>query len=506
MMPFVKKSTAGLVTLMLPVLTLPAWAQQSSKGDALVKDARQYERKAYYQKARGLYEQARQEYAKVGNADLAETCRQKMFQMELIQAEFSLDEKQAQEKLDQTFKNCTPEERKKIWSELKGEVVVMNGQPRYFELLDKNILFRHPEWGQKVPGYAQQMNRMARLYGDVIFRSLDNAYALKPWNAYIHPQTYVARAEVSLPRNKLPKTGLFRLWVPTPIQLDCQRNVQILNITPKEYLKRAPQLTSDIGNAYFEFPLDRIKDDIQVVVEFSFTHYEQYFTIDPNNVGTYDKTTDLYQRYTRSGTNIVLSRAIRKTARRVIGTETNPYLQARKLYFYVLDNYVYSFMPHMYLYQRGIPESEFVLENGYGDCGSQSMFFAALCRSVGIPARALGGMLLTPGSPSGHFWAEFYLPNYGWVPVDPTIDEAVLYADTLSAEQRKQVHEYFFGHLDNRRYIIQTDVDVPTQPQPNGRPDFGCTLQEPAAECSTLDVPAILLVSDHYKITFETAY
>jgi transglutaminase-like putative cysteine protease len=484
------------------VLALPALGG----GDRLFDEARGWEQKAFYEKAKGLYEGARKEFLKAGDGKRAEACRQKGFQMGLIQLEFSLDEKAAWKKLDEEFKNISKDEKKKMLASLQGEVVVMDGRKRYFDTFGVNLLFRNPELGEKVPEFAKHRNEFARQYGDIIFRPLDNAYAQKPWNSYIHPQTYVARAEVVLPRKELPKTGVFRLWIPTPIQLDCQRNVKIIAVTPKEYLKRAPELTSDIGDAYFEIPLEKIKADLHVSVEFAFTHYEQYFTIDPNNVGTYDTSTDLYRRYTRPGSNIVMPPALAQKAREIIGSETNPYLQARKLYFYVLDYCKYSFMPHMYLYQMGIPESVYVLEHGYGDCGSQSMFFAALCRSVGIPARALGGMLITPGSPSDHFWAEFYLANYGWVPVDPTIDEAILYAENLTAEQRKQVHEYYFGHLDNRRFIIQTDVDIPTQPRPHEKPAFGCTLQSPAAECDTLDTPAMLLADKYYKITIETSY
>ncbi len=501
-----KNRVAGIIVLVGLMVTLGASGEGVGKADETAAEARREEGKGYYKKAEGLYDSAWKEYIKAGNIGRAADCREKKFQMGYLRAEFTMNEKEAREKMGRAFKNYSPAEREKMLAGLKGEVVIMDGERRYFESFIANILFRNPGLGKKVPEFEAKKNEFSRLYGEVIFRNLDNSYAQKPWNAYIHPQTYVARAEVTLPRKKLPTAGVFRLWFPTPIQLDCQRDVRILAITPKEYLKRAPQLTGDIGDAYFEFPLERIKEDIHVEVSFAFTHYEQYFIIDPKNVGTYDKTSEEYLRYTRPGVNIALTPAIRDTARRVIGDQTNPYLQARKLYFYVLDNYVYSFMPHLYLYQKGIPESVFVLENGYGDCGSQSMFFAALCRSVGIPARALGGMLLTPGSPSSHFWAEFYLPNYGWVPVDPTIDEAVLYADTLSAEQRNKVHEYFFGHLDNRRYIIQNDVDVPPQPRQNEKPAFGCTLQSPTGECGTMETPPDFLIEENWKITFETSY
>jgi len=62
-----------------------------------------------------------------------------------------------------------------------------------------------------------------------------------------------------------------------------------------------------------------------------------------------------------------------------------------------------------------------------GACGSQSMLLAALCRSVGIPARVVWGCLYTPaygGSFGSHGWNEIYMgEDAGWVPLDVTINE-----------------------------------------------------------------------------------
>lgn len=62
-----------------------------------------------------------------------------------------------------------------------------------------------------------------------------------------------------------------------------------------------------------------------------------------------------------------------------------------------------------------------------GACGSQSMLLAALCRSVGIPARVVWGCLYTPeygGSFGSHGWNEIYMgDDAGWVSLDVTLNE-----------------------------------------------------------------------------------
>jgi hypothetical protein len=69
------------------------------------------------------------------------------------------------------------------------------------------------------------------------------------------------------------------------------------------------------------------------------------------------------------------------------------------------------------------------LEYRQGDCGGHSFLFIALLRSLGIPARSVGGLhtgyqgYFTNGSFWDHtlyvhIWSEFYLPNYGWIQSD----------------------------------------------------------------------------------------
>jgi len=54
-----------------------------------------------------------------------------------------------------------------------------------------------------------------------------------------------------------------------------------------------------------------------------------------------------------------------------------------------------------------------------GNCWEVSDLFVTMCRKYGIPARQLGGWLYKKGKISaGHAWAEVFLGNYGWIPID----------------------------------------------------------------------------------------
>jgi transglutaminase-like putative cysteine protease len=159
-------------------------------------------------------------------------------------------------------------------------------------------------------------------------------------------------------------------------------------------------------------------------------------------------------------------------------------------------------MPHGSLNFLNIPESVYVHTHLFGDCGSQSMYFAALCRSIGIPTRAVGGYQLFPGMEGTHFWAEFYLPNYGWVPADTSVAQIYQYLPELTEAQKKAWKDYYFASMDPYRMVIQKDVDYPFAPPAPEPTVLSTVLQLPAVLCDTMDGVPEDKVWENYQVQF----
>jgi transglutaminase-like putative cysteine protease len=142
-------------------------------------------------------------------------------------------------------------------------------------------------------------------------------------------------------------------------------------------------------------------------------------------------------------------------------------------------------------------------ETGFGDCGTQSMLFSALCRSTGIPARAAGGYQLAPGLAGTHFWAEFYLPAYGWIPVDVTIAESSDWSWNATDAERDTFKGYYFGNLDPYRLTMQNDVDVPFSPKPGEDAILNMVHQTPTVVCEGVNEDLELLGMEYWTITLS---
>jgi hypothetical protein len=132
-------------------------------------------------------------------------------------------------------------------------------------------------------------------------------------------------------------------------------------------------------------------------------------------VGDYNKSSSLYLAYTQPETLIESSsQEINSIVQSIVGNESNIHEKIYKIYDFVVKYLKYQAQEE----EKG---ALWALKNGVGDCSEYSYLFVALCRAAGIPARVQAGFAFHSEKEvveDGHMWAEYYLENYGWIPVD----------------------------------------------------------------------------------------
>ena len=196
--------------------------------------------------------------------------------------------------------------------------------------------------------------------------------------------------------------------------------------------------------------------------EFTLEEKSDRFDFDAAKVGNIDSDSDLFKTFTAAATWIQTDGQIRDMARKIIGQETNPGLQAKLLYDWALENL--EFVPG----GEGRRDALNTLKAKRGDCGQFSTLYTALCRSLGVPARNLSLAWLDGGL---HDFSEIHLPGYGWFPVDISLGQMLTtYRGGMSQKEVAKFmkirniplgdSDFTFGNLPDSRLIISQGVNV----------------------------------------------
>lgn len=435
-------------------------------------------------------------YNKSGDSVMARKARDNWFRANRSYCEFIYTQSSAEIAMQEKVPGISDESIQN-WLDHSAQKFETDGKLLYFEDVGSNYLYAHPDVLQTISTV---------LNFSYISRYSSSGKMPQADTHYVNPVRYEGTETLHLTKAFLPTTGTMQIWFPLPVETASQNGIVISNLTHEEYISKGPITEGPIGYLYYEIPCEDVTGDLTLSADIAFTSYEQIFDVDPNLVGEYNTSDPDYLLYTQSSRNIEVNDEIRQKAQEIVGSETNPYLQAQKLYWYILETYPYSLVPHASLdtVEPKVAESTYMFEVGHGDCGTQSMLFSAFCRSLGIPARSLGGyQMIVTGNPGSHFWAEYYIPNYGWIPNDVTVAEIGDWVN-ISEEEREQFKSFYSSNLDPARFIIQKETDASMSPPiPDDSVVFRLARQGPAilSETGVIDLDLISKKLYQVKLT-----
>lgn len=142
-----------------------------------------------------------------------------------------------------------------------------------------------------------------------------------------------------------------------------------------------------------------------------------------------------------------------------------------------------------------------------GKCADIHSVYVALSRAAGVPAREVFGIRQGKKSPEDittwqHCWAEFYLPGYGWFPVDPADVRKMMLTQNLKLEdaKTKEYRDYYWGAWDQYRVKLGEGRDLTLNPPQHGEPVN--YLMYPFAQVGTETVDWLDPATFKYTITY----
>lgn len=226
--------------------------------------------------------------------------------------------------------------------------------------------------------------------------------------------------DVRVSSSSLPNV-LF-LWLPFPAMSSSQLNKELLDRTGE------PFIADFRGVSLFKFLDVPDRYNQSVSVSYLVDVYSVETAVQPNLI-TLKQAPSFWKKPYISPSIFVKSddTKIQEKALNIVGKETNPYLKARALY-------------------------NALLHEKSGNTVQDALLFCALYRAVQIPAIPISGTLINRDKQTtAHIWMEFWIDDFGWIPVDILLGKG--YAPPKFSLPENYA-DYYFGSIDNNRIIF----------------------------------------------------
>ena len=272
-------------------------------------------------------------------------------------------------------------------------------------------------------------------------------------------------AELSVYNASLPNS-LF-IWMPRPVISSSQRNPFL------EHRNIEPFIENYQGTSLYH--LMDLPSNSRRTINFSYLVevYETETTIRSQTSVRLNAPSPVSTYYIHPSPLIPSDDSIiRGRSTEIIARETQLYARARLIY-----NWLISAVEIEFNENNIVPESSEIttplmllhtaLEERSMDNYTAALLFTSLARAAGIPAIPVSGVIINRNMQAfNHYWAEFWIDGFGWIPVDPALGAGAVPPEFLLREDHQN---YYFGNLDNQRLAFSRGEHVLLQMTPQGR-------------------------------------
>ena len=279
--------------------------------------------------------------------------------------------------------------------------------------------------------------------------------------------------EITTTVNLKGKSGPTRFWLPLPLNQDTlyQRTLghSWTGNPANAGMRRLPD--GDLEVFYCEWPDG---GDAKLQLTTLVTTADRHFDITKRTVAP--EREDILHRNLRASQLIPNDGLAFQLGERILGRIKDPVAQAKAIYDWVVDNTTYD--PSLPGCGTGDVRKQLISGQYGGRSADINGLFVSICRAIGIPARCVYGLRTGPSrlfrslgisgddvTRGQHVRAEFYVPGYGWIPVDPSDVRRVIAMDIMSDRDSKLIslRKILFGvwEMNWIAFNLGTDVTLP---------------------------------------------
>ncbi|MCQ2583907.1 MAG: IPT/TIG domain-containing protein [Treponema sp.] len=234
------------------------------------------------------------------------------------------------------------------------------------------------------------------------------------------------------------------LRCPIPVRSSAQPETEVTEMSPAPLLQNYQncmiyQMTRGANSS--------LKNNISQTVVLPV--YEVNTKVNPDKIGSMKKINTLFYNQTTSADSIVPADddKLKDLYKKIVGKEKNHYRRAKLIYDYMCDNYEV-----LKKNRKADADPLDLVSKEKGDAYDFAVIYAALLRTAGIPCIVDSGILIDASLKTrAHWWCEFYLPGYGWIPVDVSLGRGMEYQQWPSIGNDR---EYYFGNMDSHHIVF----------------------------------------------------
>ena len=368
-----------------------------------------------------------------------------------IRLDFNNTREQILNKIEKLAGSVSDEEiqewEKKQWLEYR----IIDGEKRYFSRAASNLIlirrfYEDKEGRLEIKRHDPDMILRMKHSSDIIRAAGFKSDPVLPVNMRID-------FTVSVEPDAVPEGEIIRCWIPYPkAGHSRQKAPELISTSNPDYIIAPDSLIH--RSIYME---ETAKNGTPTLFRISFRYVSagQYFNMKNLKAKPYNKTSELYRKYTSEQLpQICFTENVRQVADSITNPDDDPATVVRKIYMWFKADIPwtgaleYSTMPN-------IPE--YVLSHRRGDCGMQTLLFMSMLRYKGIPVRWQSGWMVPPGSENLHDWCEVYYEGTGWIPADVSYD--------LQDSDIQELREFYLSGIDSYRLIVNNGISGSFYPE-----------------------------------------
>jgi len=252
---------------------------------------------------------------------------------------------------------------------------------------------------------------------------------------------------------QIPKdTKELLLFLPLP---ESDRYQQISNLKINSAYPYLVYKDPEYGNSILKIQLSKeIPQALELSLDLSVKR--KAYSLNENHTAKESEISENnFKRFLLPDRLVPIDGKIALEAQRVIQKEMTEMQKAKTIYDYIVGTVEYDKSGTGW----GRGDALYACDVRKGNCTDFHSLFIGMARASGIPARFVMGFPLpeahTQGElPGYHCWAEFYVEEFGWIPVDAS-----------EANKHPEKKEFFFGGLDENRVAFTIGRDIEIDPK-----------------------------------------